>query len=63
MELSLSYICDRSHNIYQTRLQQLEQAGYKVGVHMDPMDGHFVPFRCTSESLDEINYNKIDSQR
>ena len=62
MELSLSYICDRPYNIYQTH-QQLEQAGYQVGVHMDLMDGHFVPrLGVHPESLDEINYNKTDTQ-
>jgi pentose-5-phosphate-3-epimerase len=56
MELSLSYICDRPYNIYQTH-QRLETAGYKVGVHMDLMDGHFVPrLGVHPEALDEINY-------
>ena len=58
MELSLSYICDRPYNIYQT-YERLEKAGYDMAVHMDLMDGHFVPrLGVHPESLDEINYLK-----
>tara|TARA_B100000497_G_C7642774_1_gene386459 strand:+ start:130 stop:741 length:612 start_codon:yes stop_codon:yes gene_type:complete len=61
MELSLSYICDRPYNIYQTH-QRLETAGYKVGVHMDLMDGHFVPrLGVHPEAVNELSYpNYID---
>jgi pentose-5-phosphate-3-epimerase len=56
MELSLSYICDRPYNIYQAH-QRLETAGYQMSVHMDLMDGHFVPrLGVHPEALDEINY-------
>ena len=40
MQLSLSYICDRPYNIYQSYTRLKEK--YNMSVHMDCMDGHFV---------------------
>tara|TARA_B100000965_G_scaffold57720_2_gene43950 strand:- start:15048 stop:15656 length:609 start_codon:yes stop_codon:yes gene_type:complete len=55
MQLSLSYICDRPYNIYQsyTKLSQ----NYEMSIHMDCMDGHFVPrLGVHPEAIDEIDY-------
>jgi len=55
MQLSLSYICDKPSNIQQsyTRLMQ----HYKMSVHMDFMDGHFVPrLGVHPEAVDELDY-------
>ena len=55
MQLSLSYICDRPYNIYQSYTKLKEK--YSVSVHMDCMDGHFVPrLGVHPEAIDEIDY-------
>jgi|TARA_A100001037_G_scaffold276805_1_gene276347 pentose-5-phosphate-3-epimerase len=55
MELSLSYICDRPYNIYQSYMKLMQH--YKMSIHMDCMDGHFVPrLGVHPESIDEIDY-------
>lgn len=55
MQLSLSYICDRPYNIYQSYTKLKEK--YKMSVHMDCMDGHFVPrLGVHPEAIDEIDY-------
>ena len=41
MQLSLSYICDTPYNIHQS-YEKLKPY-YDMSVHMDFMDGHFVP--------------------
>lgn len=55
MQLSLSYICDSWPNICSayTRLQDK----YQMSVHMDFMDGHFVPrLGVHPEAVDELYY-------
>ena len=55
MQLSLSYICDRPYNIYQSYTKLKEK--YKMSIHMDCMDGHFVPrLGVHPEAIDEIDY-------
>ena len=55
MQLSLSYICDRPYNIYQSYTRLKEK--YNMSVHMDCMDGHFVPrLGVHPEAIDEIDY-------
>ena len=55
MQLSLSYICDRPYNIYQSYTKLKEK--YKMSIPMDCMDGHFVPrLGVHPEAIDEIDY-------
>jgi pentose-5-phosphate-3-epimerase len=52
MQLSLSYICDSWPKIKET-YQQLE-SHYSMSLHMDFMDGQFVPrLGCHPEAIDE----------
>ena len=55
MQLSLSYICDRPYNIYQS--YEKLKPHYDISVHMDFMDGHFVPrLGVHPEAVDELSY-------
>tara|TARA_X000001036_G_scaffold136390_1_gene129184 strand:- start:4419 stop:5027 length:609 start_codon:yes stop_codon:yes gene_type:complete len=55
MQLSLSYICDRPYNIYQS--YEKLKPHYDMSVHMDFMDGHFVPrLGVHPEAVDELSY-------
>ena len=55
MQLSLSYICDRPYNIYQS--YEKLKPHYDRSVHMDFMDGHFVPrLGVLPEEVDELSY-------
>ena len=55
MQLSLSYICDTPYNIHQS-YEKLKPY-YDMSVHMDFMDGHFVPrLGVHPEAVDELDY-------
>ena len=55
MQLSLSYICDKPSNIQQSYTSLMQH--YKMSVHMDFMDGHFVPrLGVHPEAVDELDY-------
>jgi len=55
MQLSLSYICDKPNNIKQSYTSLMQH--YNMSVHMDCMDGHFVPrLGVHPEAIDEIDY-------
>tara|TARA_B100000902_G_C27312943_1_gene919508 strand:+ start:1168 stop:1776 length:609 start_codon:yes stop_codon:yes gene_type:complete len=55
MQLSLSYICDKPNNIQQSYTSLMQH--YKMSVHMDFMDGHFVPrLGVHPEAVDELDY-------
>ena len=55
MQLSLSYICDKPTRIQQSYSRLMQH--YKMSVHMDFMDGHFVPrLGVHPEAVDELDY-------
>lgn len=55
MQLSLSYICDKPSSIQQSYARLMQH--YKMSVHMDFMDGHFVPrLGVHPEAVDELDY-------
>mgnify|MGYP001311732137 CR=1 FL=1 len=55
MQLSLSYICDSWPNICSTYTRLQDK--YQMSVHMDFMDGHFVPrLGVHPEAVDELYY-------
>ena len=55
MQLSLSYICDNPSNIQKSYTKLMQH--YKMSVHMDFMDGHFVPrLGVHPEAVDELDY-------
>ena len=55
MQLSLSYICDNPNNIQKSYTKLMQH--YKMSVHMDFMDGHFVPrLGVHPEAVDELDY-------
>ena len=55
MQLSLSYICEKPSNIRQSYSRLMQH--YKMSVHMDFMDGHFVPrLGVHPEAVDELDY-------
>ena len=55
MQLSLSYICDKPTRIQQIYSRLMQH--YKMSVHMDFMDGHFVPrLGVHPEAVDELDY-------
>ena len=55
MQLSLSYICDTPYNIHQS--YEKLKSYYDMSVHMDFMDGHFVPrLGVHPEAVNELSY-------
>ena len=55
MQLRLSYICDSWPNICSTYTRLQDK--YQMSVHMDFMDGHFVPrLGVHPEAVDELYY-------
>ncbi len=57
MKLSLSYIC--ANTLIHDTVKTLKEF-YDIGIHIDPMDGHFVPRLGVHPEIIDVLKEQLD---